>query len=73
MKNPLRDALIEEAAKALFFRDMVDCIVPQEYYDIWEISTEPNASTGKDIQQIYRIKATAYLIKNVKEFSKIEG
>ena len=40
-KKENQNKLIEERAKALFFRDMVDGIVSQDWYNIWEIDENP--------------------------------
>ena len=52
-----KEALIEEKAKAIFFKDMVDGIVSQHFYDVWEVETEPNVSTGEKIIAKYETKA----------------
>lgn len=57
----MMEVLIEEAAKAIFFRDMVNSIVPQKFYDVWEVDTEPNASTGEKIRAHYKQKAIKHL------------
>jgi len=57
----MMDILIEEAAKAIFYRDMVDGIVDARWYDIWMFETEPNASTGERIRAKYKQKAIEYL------------
>ena len=49
----MAEKLIEEAAKALFFRDMVDGQVSQSLYSVWEFDTEPNASTGERVRDRY--------------------
>ena len=59
------EKLIEEAAKALFFRDMVDGQVSQNAYDIWEVDTEPDAEVGERIRAVYR--------ETAKENLKSEG
>ena len=43
----MTDILIEEAAKAIFYRDMVDGMIDAGWYDVWEFETEPNASNGE--------------------------
>lgn len=53
----LEKVLIEEAAKAIFFRDMVDGEMSTDFYDIWEVETEPNVETGEKIQERYRARA----------------
>ena len=57
----LSEKLIEEAAKALFFRDMVDGQISQSLYSVWEFDTEPNAATGERIRERYKRRAVAYL------------
>jgi hypothetical protein len=57
----MMDVLIEESAKAIFFRDMVDGKISQNAYDIWEIATEPDNATGERIQERYRQKAKKHL------------
>lgn len=36
------EKLIEETAKYLFFKDMVDGIIDEGYYSIWEVEGEFN-------------------------------
>ena len=55
------DILIEEAAKAIFYRDMVDGLIDARWYDIWDFETEPNASTGEKIRSKYKQKAVEHL------------
>ena len=57
----MTDILIEEAAKAIFYRDMVDGIVDAGWYDIWTFETEPNVSTGEGIRSKYKQKAVEHL------------
>ena len=57
----MMDVLIEEAAKAIFFRDMVDGKISQNAYDIWEIETEPDNAVGENIRERYRRKAKKHL------------
>jgi len=57
----MMDVLIEEAAKAIFFRDMVNGKVPQSLYDVWDFDTEPNASTGEKVRVMYQEKAKKHL------------
>ena len=57
----MMDILIEEAAKAIFYRDMVDGIIDVRWYDIWMFETEPNVSTGEKIRAKYKQKAVEYL------------
>ena len=53
----LTEKLIEETAKALFFRDMVDGQISQSLYSVWEFETEPNAATGERIRARYAERA----------------
>lgn len=53
----LTEKLIEETAKALFFRDMVDGQISQSLYSVWEFDTEPNAATGERIRARYMERA----------------
>ena len=55
------DILIEEAAKAIFYRDMVDGMIDAGWYDVWEFETEPNASDGERIRSKYKQKAIEHL------------
>ena len=57
----MMDTLIEEAAKAIFYRDMVDGALDAGWYDVWEFETEPNASTGDKIRSKYKQKAIEHL------------
>ena len=57
----MTDILIEEAAKAIFYRDMVDGMIDAGWYDVWEFETEPNASNGERIRSKYKQKAVEYL------------
>lgn len=53
------EKLIEESAKALFFRDMVDGVIDQNYYSIWEIEGEFN--NENKIRNKYLRRAKEYL------------
>ena len=55
------DVLIEESAKALFFRDMVDGLISPSARDIWEIATEPDNAVGERICTRYREEAKRHL------------
>lgn len=57
----MTDILIEEAAKAIFYRDMVDGMIDAGFYDIWTFETEPNVSTGEKIRAKYKQKAIEHL------------
>ena len=59
----LSEKLIEEAAKALFFRDMVDGQISQSLYSIWEVDTEPDVVVGERIRARYMERAK----KNLEE------
>jgi hypothetical protein len=55
----MMSVLIEEAAKALFFRDMVDGEIDQRYYSVWEIEGE--FSNEDSIRRVYMAKAKKHL------------
>ena len=57
----MMDVLIEESAKAIFFKDMVDRNVSESFYDVWDFDTEPNAEVGDKIRERYKTKAIKHL------------